>query len=90
MFPYYKQVSGYASTYGDDSLGYDFTFIQDNKKHYVEVKSFIHKKIYLTSNEINTAKKYKEKYHIYLVSQNHILDIGNPFMSTPYKIKVKV
>lgn len=77
-FPHYKQVSGYAKN-GDDRLGYDFEYIIDGKKHYVEVKNFSNLHYIVTPNEMRVAKYKGNTYHIYLVYGDIIYDIGNIF-----------
>lgn len=74
----------------DDSLGYDIlSYAKDKTPIYIEVKSTnlpsndFH--IYLTANELATALKYKDHYHVYIVfnpnaAKPTILDWGNPFL----------
>jgi hypothetical protein len=83
-FPQYKQVSGYAEG-GDDRLGYDFEYIIDTEKHFVEVKNFSNLHYKVSDNEMKIAKEKGDKYHIYLVYGEDIYDIGNIFDN---KIKI--
>lgn len=74
----------------DDSLGYDIlSYAEDETPIYIEVKSTnlppkdFH--IYLTANELATALKYKDRYHVYIVFNPNtakpiIFDWGNPFL----------
>lgn len=83
-YPHYNQVSGYAEN-GDDSLGYDFTFIdKDGNENYVEVKNFSRKHFWITENELRVAKQKGKYYHIYLVDSLGIINLGNPFNGNPY------
>lgn len=83
-YPHYKQVSSYAEN-GDDSLGYDFTFIdEDGNENYVEVKNFSSKHFWITENELKVAKKKGKYYHIYLVDSLGIINLGNPFSGNYY------
>lgn len=91
----------------DDSLGYDIlSYAEDETPIYIEVKStnlpprdF---NIYLTANELATALKYKNSYHVYIVFNPNtakpvIFDWGNPFLEknkitlipVNYKINLK-
>lgn len=74
----------------DDSIGYDIlSYTEDENPIYIEVKSTnlppkdFH--IYLTTNELTTALKYKNNYHVYIVFNPNaakpiIFDWGNPFL----------
>lgn len=91
----------------DDTLGYDIlSYSEDKSPIYIEVKSTNLSpkdfQIYLTANELNTAFKYKNNYHIYIVfnptsAKPTIVDWGNPFIKkdriklipTQYKIHLK-
>ncbi|QKJ23297.1 sacsin N-terminal ATP-binding-like domain-containing protein [Poseidonibacter lekithochrous] len=84
-FPDYIQVSGYAEN-GDDSLGYDFEYIEDNQKHFVEVKNFSKGHFIMSENELKIAKEKGIKYHIYLVENQKIYDIGNIYQNLLNKI----
>ena len=74
----------------DDSLGYDIlSYAEDETPIYIEVKSTnLPSKdfyIYLTANELATALKYGDNYHVYIVfnpnaARPAILDWGNPFL----------
>jgi len=78
----FQQVSGYAEN-GQDGLGYDFEYTDNQKKkHFVEVKSFNNKYFCFSKNEENIANtKTDDNYHIFLVKikNNSICDIGNMF-----------
>jgi len=78
----FQQVSGYAEN-GDDSLGYDFEYTDNQKKkHFVEVKSFKNDYFCFSNNETAVANTKKDdNYHIFLVNieYNSICDIGNIF-----------
>lgn len=88
-----RRVSLESDDYGFDILSFD----QNGKEHYIEVKttkassnslSFV-----LTQNELDHARKYGSAYSIVMVfdvAQNpRIWDMGNPFVSEPYKVNIK-
>lgn len=80
-----KQVSA-----EDDSLGYDIlSFSEDGSQRYIEVKATNSTpkdfRFFISSNEVDAARYFKSKYHIYIVfkpysSRPIIYDIGNPFI----------
>lgn len=55
---------------GVTSISYD---------RFIEVKSFNNKSIYITENEIQKAKILGEHYYLYLVNNNDITIIKNPY-----------
>lgn len=60
-------------------LGYDIVSVKsqdDLEEIYIEVKSYSGDKLFLTSNEIEVACKFKEKYYLYIVDFSNINQDG--------------